>query len=234
MWKQMIGDVAVSPLNLDIPVTDVASYVFSSGDAISRKAPQYFDAANPVRHYSLEEAEVMVKRFAKGLQALGLQPDDKVLLFSANGLFSTIAIWGTLAARCVFTGVSPSASTFGKSCHINVTVPTIQHLLCSIYLRISIELSYQLKDSEAKVLLTSADGIEVALKAAAKAGMTAEQVYLFNDPLDANSATSGYSEVKPWTDIWAPEEGIWKWEWYRITNQEEAASTTAVINYSSG
>ncbi|KAF3401092.1 hypothetical protein DPV78_005294 [Talaromyces pinophilus] len=67
-----------SPYKLDIPVTDVASFVFNSGTPISRQAP-HFDAANPSKCSSLSEAEVFVKQVAKGLEALGLQPDDKVL-----------------------------------------------------------------------------------------------------------------------------------------------------------
>lgn len=103
-----------SPHQVDIPVTDVASFVFSSGTASSREAPQYFDAASPSRCFGLAEAEGFVKQFAKGLGALGLQPDDKVLLFSHNRLFFPVLLWGVLASRCVFTATSPSASVRGK------------------------------------------------------------------------------------------------------------------------
>jgi hypothetical protein len=68
-----------SPYKVDILVTDVASFVFNSRMPISRQAPQYFDAANPSKCSSLSEAEVFVKQVANGLEALGLQPDDKVL-----------------------------------------------------------------------------------------------------------------------------------------------------------
>lgn len=105
----------VSPYKVDIPVTDVASFVFNSGTPTSRQAPQYFDAASPSKCFSLSEAEGFVKQVAKGLETLGLQPDDKVLLYSHNRLFFPVLLWGVLAAHCVFTAASPTASVSGKN-----------------------------------------------------------------------------------------------------------------------
>ena len=103
-----------SPHQVQIPVTDAASFVFSTGTASSRDAPQYFDAASPSKCFSLSQAEVFVKQFARGLEVLGLQPNDKILLYSHNRLFFPVLLWGVLAARCVFTAASPSASVKGK------------------------------------------------------------------------------------------------------------------------
>ena len=103
-----------SPLQVDIPVTDIPSYVFSTGTASSREAPQYFDAESPSQNFSLSQAEIFVKQFARGLEVLGLQPNDKVLLYSHNRLFFPVLLWGVLAARCVFTAASPAASINGK------------------------------------------------------------------------------------------------------------------------
>ena len=103
-----------SPYQVDIPVTDVASFVFSSGTPLSREAPQYFDAACPLKCFSLTQAEGFVKQVARGLELLGLQPNDKVLLYSHNRLFFPVLLWGVLAARCVFTAASPNASVTGK------------------------------------------------------------------------------------------------------------------------
>jgi long-subunit acyl-CoA synthetase (AMP-forming) len=104
-----------SPYKVDIPVTDVASFVFNSGTPSSRQVPQYFDAASPSKCFSLSEAEGFVKQVAKGLEVLGLRPDDKVLLYSHNRLFFPVLLWGVLAARCVFTAASPTASVSGKN-----------------------------------------------------------------------------------------------------------------------
>jgi len=83
-----------SPHQVEIPPVDVASFVFGSGTASSREAPQYFDAATPSKCFSLSQAEVFVKQVARGLEVLGLQPNDKVLLYSHNRLFFLVLLWG--------------------------------------------------------------------------------------------------------------------------------------------
>lgn len=101
---------------LDIPAIDLPTLIFSSGDAQQRARPQYFDAEHPERCFSLEQAEVLVRRLGKGLQKLGLRPNDKVLLFSSNSLYFPILYWGVVAAGGVFTGCSPAASVAGEYC----------------------------------------------------------------------------------------------------------------------
>src|SRR6187402_1028968 len=96
--------------NLTIPGIDLPSFIFSSGTESSRQKPQYFDATNPSKCFSLAQAESYVKQVAHGLQRLGLRPDDKVLLYSSNSLFFPILLWGVVASGCVFTACAPSAS----------------------------------------------------------------------------------------------------------------------------
>jgi long-subunit acyl-CoA synthetase (AMP-forming) len=110
-----------SPYQIDIPTTDVTSFVFSSGTAISREAPQYFDAATPSKCFSLAEAEGYVRQIARGLEKLGLRPGDKVLLYSHNCLFFPVLLWAVLAGRLVFTAASPSASVTGESANARQT-----------------------------------------------------------------------------------------------------------------
>jgi 4-coumarate--CoA ligase len=103
-----------SPYSIDIPISDVPSFIFSSGDPESRKSPQYFDAENPARKYSLHDAEILVKQVARGLQLLGVEKGEKVLLYSGNRLHFPVLLWGTIAAGCVFTGCTASASVQGQ------------------------------------------------------------------------------------------------------------------------
>ncbi len=103
-----------SPYQIDITVSDIPSFIFSCGDPNSRKVPQYFDAETPARCYSLEEAEILVKRVAKGLQNLGLQPGERVLLISGNRLHFPVLLWGVIAAGCIFTGSTSNASVQGR------------------------------------------------------------------------------------------------------------------------
>lgn len=107
--------VIESPLSVPIPPTDLFSYIVSSGTALSRKAPQYFDATSPSSSYTLEDAELMAKQFGRGLQSMGLQKQQKVLLYSGNDLFFPVVLWGVTAAGGVFTGASPTASVHGMS-----------------------------------------------------------------------------------------------------------------------
>ena len=102
-----------SPYKVEIPPIDLATFIFSSQTPEDRLKPQYFDADRPDRCFSLHEAEILVKRLGKGLQDLGLKPNDKLLLYSGNSLYFPILFWGTVAAGCVFTGCSPSASVTG-------------------------------------------------------------------------------------------------------------------------
>ncbi|KAL2831023.1 hypothetical protein BJY01DRAFT_240202 [Aspergillus pseudoustus] len=194
------------PHTVEVPTIDVASFVFSSGTLESRQIPQYFDADSPSRCYSLSQAEAYVKRIAKGFQKFGLQPDDKVLLFSSNSLYFPVLFWSVVAARCVFTSVNPGAS--------------------------ETELEYQLRDSEAKILLAHPSVFQTALAAARRVGLPATHVYSFTDP-DANE-TDANRPIRPWTDLWCSSEETSEWKWHRITSLEEAQSTTAVLNYSSG
>jgi hypothetical protein len=83
-----------SPYQIEITVSDIPSFIFASRSSVSKKSPLYFDAENPTKCYSLEEAEVMVKRIAKGLQNIGLQKGERVLLVSGNQLHFPVLFLG--------------------------------------------------------------------------------------------------------------------------------------------
>lgn len=96
-----------------------------------------------------------------------------------------------------------------------------------------IELEYQLRNSEAKLILVGQEQIPVALKAATKAGLTHNNVYLFCEPEEGLATHSSY-KILPWTKIWRPIEEARSWSWRKIDTLKEAEETTAIINYSSG
>lgn len=107
------GTIIKSPLQIDIPTTDVTSYIFSSTPEKQTGVPLYYNAEAPSQNFSLADAEVIVKRFAKGLQKLGLRRGDRILLYSGNKLSFPIVFWSIPAAGCVFTASSPAASAQG-------------------------------------------------------------------------------------------------------------------------
>lgn len=199
--------VVESPDTVDIPAIDVPTYVFTAGTEDSRSIPQYFDADLPSRNYSVKEAEGYAKRFAKGLQIRGLKPNEKVLLYSPNDLFFPVLFWGVLSASCVFTGITGAA------------LPS--------------ELAYQVKNSEARLVVAAPDKLDHAIKGAAQAGLPKASVVAFaNTPEDEALARS--HGVLSWRDLWVPEEEVKDFHWRTFNTQEEAMNTTAVINYSSG
>jgi 4-coumarate--CoA ligase len=194
-----------SPLpSLPIPPISVPTFIFTSGTPASRLRPQYFSADAPSRNFSLTQAEILVKRIALGLQNLGLKPNDKVLLYAGNSLWFPVLFWGVIAAECVFSGCSPGASVS--------------------------ELAYQLRDSDARVLLCSAGVAEKARQAAREVGLDEGMVFEFCDP-DTRTSSSG---LKLWTSFWAGEVVAQKWKWREFTTTTGSQTTAAVLNYSSG
>ncbi|OAL36287.1 hypothetical protein AYO20_04445 [Fonsecaea nubica] len=196
-----------SPYNIDIPLLDVNTFVFRSGTETSRESPQYFDADSPAKCFSLAQGEIYSKRLALGLQQLGLQSDERILLYSNNRLFFPIVIWGTIAAGCTFTAASPSASAS--------------------------ELAYQVRDSGASLLLTGPDGIDVALKAASEVGLSRNRILVFHDP-DEDLSSYHLHGLESWTNIWTTEDAVRQWSWKRLATVEELDGKTAIVNYSSG
>lgn len=105
-------------------------------------------------------------------------------------------------------------------------------ILVFMLLNIIPELIFQLRDSGAKLLLTGVDAASNALEAAKLVGIPTSKVFTFCDPWDCNKPQP--HGLEPWTSFWAPAPSVKNWSWKRITTLEEAQSTTAIINYSSG
>lgn len=79
-------------------------------------------------------------------------------------------------------------------------------------------------------MLTSAEAAHRALEAADQCRLPRHRVYVFSEP----GCSDNVSGLRAWTTIWAPKELAMSWNWQTFTDLEEAKSTTAVINYSSG
>ena len=94
------------------------------------------------------------------------------------------------------------------------------------------EIVYHLKDSEAKLIITHPSCSQTAVKAARAAGLSERSVYLFTDPLKPDKSLPG--SLTPWSDLWCSPSEVANWSWYKISSVEEAKSTTAILNYSSG
>ena len=71
---------------LDIPKCNLLSYLFPPGRTLSTK-PLWIDAANPSNNLSPVQMLSWVKRFAVGLDRLGVKEQQTVMVFTPNHLY---------------------------------------------------------------------------------------------------------------------------------------------------
>lgn len=104
--------VVKSPYNIEIPSTDILTYLFGSG---TPDQPVWIDAVNPGKFLSPRTLLQWVKRLAVGLDGLGVKPGEVVLIFSPNHIFVPVAYLGTVGSRRVFSGANPGYGADGMS-----------------------------------------------------------------------------------------------------------------------
>lgn len=80
------------------------------------------------------------------------------------------------------------------------------------------------------MIITNATGARTAIEAVKQVGLPQERVFEFADPHDHNTK----SGLPSWTSIWASESEAQGWTWRTFSSMQEAQTTTAAINYSSG
>lgn len=83
------------------------------------------------------------------------------------------------------------------------------------------------------MILTGPEVAGKALEAAKAVGIPKARVFSFCDVFDEAKLPQPHG-LKPWTAFWASPAQVQTWNWSRITTNEEAQTTTAIINYSSG
>lgn len=143
-----------SPFTIDIPETDVLSYIFPPGKEPSNK-PIWIDASDTSRSLSPKQLLLLVRRLGVGLDGVGLAQDDAVMMFSSNHIFIPVLYLGVAGSGRVFTGCNPA---YGVN-----------------------ETSFQLENTGAKLIMVEPKYLDVVLKAAAKVGFPKDHIYLFDD-----------------------------------------------------
>src|SRR5438046_628751 len=99
-----------SPFAHSPPFLSPPTYLFASPTTPLPSTPLFISTLDPTTHFlSLSTWRSWSKRFAAGLLAAGLQPGDRVLLFSVNNIFFPVALMGVVMAGGVFTGANPGA-----------------------------------------------------------------------------------------------------------------------------
>ena len=112
------------PPNLTYPAKNYLEYFLDAVASVPDRVAVYYMG----RGLTFRELDVLSNQFAHFLVKHGIEPGDTVGVHLPNIPAYYIAIMGTLKAGCVLSGVSPLLQPY--------------------------ELEYQLKDSEAKILLT--------------------------------------------------------------------------------
>ncbi|RIB21632.1 hypothetical protein C2G38_1999103, partial [Gigaspora rosea] len=182
--------------DIKIPQVGIYQYVTSNPNKIPDDKVIYMDGVTG-RSYTFGEFKHESKKFAAGLQdQLEFKRGDVLAIFSPNQVDYPIAVLGTIAAGGKVTTINPK---------YEVT-----------------DLSYQLTDSGASVLIVHPEILEVAIEASINVKIPASRVLLFGD-----KEIKGY---KPYRSVLINDREI---EPIYYT-PEEAKSTTAYLIYSSG
>lgn len=176
----------------------------SASDPIPHKVA-FLDAMRPNTNYlTMASWRQWSKRVAAGLQKAGLQPGDRVLVYSGNALFYPVIFMGIIMAGGIFTGANPTY--------------------------VSRELAHQLKDSQPRFMVSSGASLEVALDAAGTAGFSKDNIFIFDDEIYQGSGASRLG-VKYWDALVASNLEGSQFQWAHL---KDPKNTTCVINYSSG
>ncbi|KAF7170699.1 hypothetical protein CNMCM6106_005298 [Aspergillus hiratsukae] len=197
-----------SRYHVDIPNTHLASLLLKSPThPLSTTHRCYSEAARPDTHYfTTHDFRLWSQRFAAGLRKAGLQPGDRVLLFSGNDLFFPVVFMGIIMAGGIFSGANPTY--------------------------VARELAFQLQDSGATFLLCADVSLDVGIEAAKIAGVGRDRVFVFNNAI-FDGQGEGRKGCRYWGELVATVEEGSRFVWDELTTPEEADRTLA-LNYSSG
>ncbi|PGG95599.1 hypothetical protein AJ79_09958 [Helicocarpus griseus UAMH5409] len=194
--------------SIPIPDASLPTVVFKSPThPLSQTKRCFSDASRPDTHFfTVHEYRLWCQRLAVGLRKSGLQPGDRVLLFSSNDIFFPVAFMGIVMAGGIFTGANPTYTPR--------------------------ELAYQLKDSGATYLLCAEASLDTGIAAAELIGLSKDKVFVFNSAL-FDGKGQGLKGCRYWGELVAsPEEGR-RFAWDALSTPEESGRTLA-LNYSSG
>ena len=193
---------------IDVPDAHLASLLLQSPTApLSQTHRAFLDAARADTHYlTTHDFRLWSQRLAAGLPKSGLQPGDRVLLFSGNDLFFPVVFMGVIMAGGIFTGANP---TF-----------------------VARELAYQLQDSSATYLLCATGSLETGIEAAKQANLPKDRVFAYDSSIfDGN--TTPQQGCRYWSDLVASKAEGAAFAWEELSTPDLSRRTLA-LNYSSG
>ncbi|KAJ5128789.1 uncharacterized protein N7443_005903 [Penicillium atrosanguineum] len=167
---------------LDIPKTNILSYLYPTNQTVSDN-PIWIDAEDPAKSLSPRQMLSWVRRLGFGLDRLGVEKGEVVMIITPNHIFVPVAYQGIAGSGRIFSGANPIYK-----------VPEIQH---------------QLKNTSAKVILTHPSLIQTVLEAARGVGFPEDRIFQFSDrPCRAVYGILDWREM-----LGSEEEAnMWKWD----------------------
>lgn len=192
---------------LPLEVSSLPTFIFGKPDS-PLKTPSteaFIDADRPETHFLTHQTfKTWSQRLGAGLKKAGLQPGDRVLLFSGNNILYPVVFMGILMAGGVFTGTNPGY--------------------------VARELAYQLKDSGAKFMICADGSLEMGIDAAESIGMSKDRIFRLDDDLFEGTGKSRLG-VKNLNVMMESEEvgKVFKWQ-----EPEDPKAEICCLNYSSG
>ncbi|KAL8975197.1 MAG: hypothetical protein Q9197_000589 [Variospora fuerteventurae] len=187
--------------DLEIPRTNVLTYLFPRAKS-AKDTPLWIDSKNSEESIGATDLLQWTIRIGVGLDKLGINEGEVILVHSTNHVFLPVIYLAIIANRRIFSGANPASTAS--------------------------ELSYQLKDTGARLLLTHPALLATACDAAAPVGLPSNQILLFSEK--GNAPING---IMDWRTVLGSQVAAGSHQWKHMT-EEESTQTVAAINYSSG
>ncbi|CAO3703640.1 unnamed protein product [Rhizopus stolonifer] len=141
---------------IDEPKMGIIQYLFSSEFNVPDNKTILIDGLYTDRCLTYQQLKDSIFKFAAGLQDVcNFKTDDVLALYAPNQYNYSIPLFGAVAANGAVTTANPN---------YNVK-----------------ELSYQLEQTKAKVLICHLENLKTALSAAKKVGIPKDRIFIFGD-----------------------------------------------------
>ncbi|CAJ0845838.1 9577_t:CDS:2, partial [Entrophospora sp. SA101] len=185
--------------DLIIPNVDLYHHVISNPNSIPDNKPIYIDGLTN-KSITFGEFKSFTKKFASGLKSIGFKPGEVLAIVSPNHIHYPIASLGTIAFGGAVTTANP-----------NYTVD---------------ELTYQLTDSKASIIVAHPSTLPTVLKAANNVKIPTSKIFVFDENEDLDHGIRTFISLFKDDD---DDSAI-----IHYTTEEKVKSTTAYLCYSSG
>ncbi|KAH8675824.1 hypothetical protein BX600DRAFT_186734 [Xylariales sp. PMI_506] len=157
--------------DLAIPNLDIWTFLFERKDRVIPDTKEIFIDGERGRSYTLAQIKKATTDFGKALKSQwGFKKGDVVALFSPNNVDFPVVLWGTLWAGGACTTANPTY--------------TVK------------ELTFQLKDSGAKAVVTQLPMLQTVLEAAKQIGLPEDRIILIGDARDPAGKFKHFTELQ--------------------------------------